>query len=175
MFTDTRQSYGDLMLRCWVEFPGKEPGNTTLVIQDVHCYSNSSNTASECYFRFLPFFPHKSKYPLHVFFQLAKTVTNVGLSQKWSGLMKTFEKWIYLYITETESLGLWSSLPECECQPSLIVTLQPSANFLTCLILTFLVCEIGINTELSFVGLLCILNKRSWHSLTHQKCKYTKF
>ena len=54
MLTDTIQSYNDVMLRCWVWFPGKELGGV------------GPPTNTEHYFCFLPFFFCKSKNRLRI-------------------------------------------------------------------------------------------------------------
>ena len=87
------ESYGGLMLRCWVEFPGKELGHATLtVLLWVHAASTDGyRTNSECFFCFLPCFV-KVKIPFG-FPLVSKNRYWGGSSVNTKWWKQTFEKW----------------------------------------------------------------------------------
>ena len=83
MLTESVQSSGSLTLRYWVEFLGKELRDVLLLAGVPHCLSWG--------FTFHLFSIKKKISSLDLFY-LAKTGTNADLSQKWSGVKRTFEK-----------------------------------------------------------------------------------
>lgn len=68
VLTATVQSYGGLMLSCWVWFPGKEIGAATLAASDARCLYNGS-LQNKCQTLFLlPTFFLKNENTLQISF-----------------------------------------------------------------------------------------------------------
>lgn len=90
VLTGTAQSFGDLVLRYRVLFSGGSFVRPRSLL-GVQAASGMApcKTNTQHYFRFLPFFFHKSQILFR--FLLVKTGTNVGLTNKHSGCKANFQ------------------------------------------------------------------------------------